>query len=110
MRRTKHIPLPTLDIAEISAVGFHFNLRQKGTQAFATSIYEIDLLIDYKEAEQNEDQETIDLIYTKLPAAYRKYIDVFSKRKSDQLAPHRLYDHKIILENDIPLGYSPLYN
>ena len=99
-----------IDIAELSAVGYHFNLRQKGNQAFAISIYEIDLLIDHKEAEQNEDQETMDLICMKLPAAYQEYIDVFSKSESNQLAPHRLYNHKITLEKDTPLGYSPLYN
>ena len=73
----------TLDIAEISAIGFYFNLWQKGTQAFATLIYKIDLLIDYKEAKQNKDQETIDLIYIKLPIVYQKYINVFLKRKSN---------------------------
>jgi hypothetical protein len=34
---------------------------------------------------------------------------VFSKSKSDKLPPHRLYDHKIELEGDNTLGYSPLY-
>ena len=47
------------------------------------SIYKINLLIDYKEAVLNKDQETIDLIYIKLPIVYQEYIDVFSKNKSD---------------------------
>ena len=74
------------------------------------SIYKIDLLIDHKEAVLNKDQETIDLIYIKLPAVYQEYIDVFSKNKSDQLAPYQVYDYKITLEKDMLLGYSPLYN
>ena len=59
-----------INIAKLSTVGYHFNLWQKGNQAFAISIYKINLLIDYKEAKQNKDQETIDLIYIKLPIAY----------------------------------------
>ena len=74
------------------------------------SIYKIDLLINHKEAVLNKDQETMDLIYIQLPAVYQEYIDVFSKNKSNQLAPHRVYDHKITLEKDMLLGYSPLYN
>jgi hypothetical protein len=37
-------------------------------------------------------------------------MDVFSKIGLDLLPPHRLYDHKIHLESDTPLGYSLLYN
>ena len=74
------------------------------------SIYKINLLIDYKEVVLNKDQETMDLIYIKLPVVYQEYIDVFSKNKSDQLAPYRVYNYKITLEKDMLLGYSPLYN
>jgi hypothetical protein len=52
----------------------------------------------------------MDLIYIKLPAAYQDFIDVFFKTGLDLLPPHRLYDHKIHLESDTPLGYSLLYN
>ena len=47
------------------------------------SIYKINLLINYKEAVLNKDQETIDLIYIKLLIVYQEYINVFSKNKSD---------------------------
>ena len=47
------------------------------------SIYEIDLLIDHKEAVLNEDQETMDLIRTKLPAAYQEYIDRSEEHTSE---------------------------
>ena len=39
-------------------------------KVFSTTIYEIDLLIEEKEALAIKDQEIVDLICTKLPAAY----------------------------------------
>jgi hypothetical protein len=36
-------------------------------------------------------------------------MDIFSKAASDILPPHRSYDHKIILEKENTLTYSPLY-
>jgi len=37
------------------------------------------------------------------------HIDVFSKVASDQLPPHRPYDHKIQLEADNNLGFHLLF-
>jgi hypothetical protein len=99
-----------VDIAQISATGFYFNIYLLGNEVFSTTIYKIDLLIKEKEALAIEDQETIDLICIKLLAAYQDFIDVFSKAGSDILLPHRLYDYKIHLEGDVPLGYSLLYS
>jgi len=79
-------------------------------KVFSIIIYEIDLLIEKKEALAIEDQEIIDLIYIKLLAAYRDFINVFSKVDLDLLLPHYLYNHKIHLESDVLRGYSPLYN
>ena len=79
-------------------------------KVFSTTIYEINLLIEEKEALAIEDQEIIDLIYTKLLAAYRDFTDVFSKAGLDLLPLYYLYNYKIHLESDILLGYSPLYN
>ena len=79
-------------------------------KVFSIIIYEIDLLIEEKEALAIEDQEIVDLIYTKLSAAYRDFTDVFSKAGLDLLLPHYLYNYKIHLESNVLLGYSPLYN
>jgi transposase InsO family protein len=97
--------LPTTDIAEISAVGLHYHMKDKANEFFTTSLYEMDRLIE----EREEDEETQELIRTKLPEAYKDYSDVVSKAASDTLPPHRLYDHKIILEKDATFGYTPLY-
>ena len=51
--RLHHITLKTLpmvDIAQISAVGFHFNIHLLDNKVFSTTIYKINLLIKEKEA------------------------------------------------------------
>jgi transposase InsO family protein len=106
--RQRRRDLLQIDIAEISAVGFHFNMYRKDNEVFVTSLYEIDRIISEKETLE-EDKVTAEEICQKLPAAYASYVDVFSKVASNQLPPHRLYDHKIQLEAANTLGYSPLY-
>ena len=97
-RRTTPKTLPLVNIAQISATGFHFNMHLPDNEVFSTTMYEIDLLIEEKEALATEDQETVDLIRTKLPAAYQGFTDVFSKQASDELPPFRpQVDHKIEL-------------
>ena len=45
-KRTRRQDLLQLDIAEISAVGFHFNMYRKDNEVFVTSLYEIDRMIN----------------------------------------------------------------
>lgn len=95
-----------IDIAEISAVGFHFNLRQPANEFFSTSLYEIDRILEDRE----DPDEITEEIEKNLPSEYFPFKDVFSKTASDKLPPHRLYDHRIQLESENTLGYSPLYS
>ena len=44
-----------------------------------------------------------------LPQEYHDFLDVFSKKDSDTLPPHRKYDHKIQLEEEQKPGHAPLY-
>jgi hypothetical protein len=44
-----------------------------------------------------------------MPKEYYDLINVFLKSASDKLPPYRSYNHKIQLEGDLPIGYSPLY-
>ena len=45
-----------------------------------------------------------------LPKEYHDLVEVFSKKKSDELPPHRPgVDHDIILEAEAQPGYCPLY-
>jgi hypothetical protein len=92
----------------IGAAGFSRLCRHKGSTVFTTSLYEIDKLIEEKTCLQEETPEQ--LVERQLPTQYADYKDVFSKAASDQLPPHRSYDHKIQLEGENNLGFSPLYN
>jgi predicted aspartyl protease len=103
----------TIDIAAISAIGIHYNLRVPSNEAFTTSIYEIDrILQDRQEALDTPEQEEdyLEALRKVLPPEHWEYQDVFSKSESDKLPPHRPYDHKIELEGENTLGYSPLYH
>jgi hypothetical protein len=100
--------LSRVDIAEISAVGFHYNLRQPENEFFVTSLYEID-----RELESRGEEDTLEHweeVRKKLPKEYLPFSDVFSQAASDKLPPSRPYDHRIHLESDHTLGYSPLWS
>ena len=107
-RRRGEIKPATIDIAMIGSAGFHRNLKNKSNTLFVTNIYQIDRIIDEKL--QAEYDESDDQVEQELPAAFAEFTDVFSKKASDELPPHRPFDHKIQLESDNTLGYSPLYN
>ena len=55
-----------VNIAQISAISFYFNIYLLDNKVFSTTIYKINLLIEEKEALAIEDQEIVDLIYIKL--------------------------------------------
>ena len=101
----------TVDIAGISAEGTHFNMRRADNEAFTTSLYEIDRILEDREVEETDTEEADweEAVKKVLPEEYWSYIKVFSKKASDTLPPHRPYDHKVELEADNNLGYSPLY-
>lgn len=85
-------------------------MKRPGTEFFQTSIYELDRLIDESiDDDEREDEETERALDRLLLIKYRKFRDVFSKVRSDQLPPHRSYDHKIQLEEPLPNHFSPLY-
>lgn len=107
-RLTTREMLPIIDIAHISATGFHFNLYRPENEVFQTSLYEIDRILERREQLLEEDEEE-QLIKRLLPKEYVAYLDVFSKAASDILPPHRKYDHRIQLEAENTIGYHPLY-
>jgi hypothetical protein len=94
-----------LDIAIISAEGFYFNFYKNNNELFGTSLYEINRLIDERQNLLIITEEEL----AHVPEAYRDFINIFSKAASDQLPPYRSYNHKIILESNNILKYSPLY-
>jgi hypothetical protein len=94
-----HIPLlsrdpPTVDIAVISAIAFHFNIYRRDNEVFITSLYKIDRIITEREEELAKENNK-ELVKRLLPTVYTGYEDIFSKAASDKLPPHRIYDYKI---------------
>jgi hypothetical protein len=49
------------------------------------------------------------MLYQRVPKAYHKYIDVFSKHQSNKLPEHGIHDCKIKLTGENNIGYRPLY-
>ena len=97
-----------IDIAVISAIGFYFNIYKKDNKVFITSLYKINRIISEREETPAEETDE-ELVERLLPTIYARYKGAFSKAASDELPPHRIYDHKIQLEANNSLGYSPLY-
>jgi hypothetical protein len=105
----------TIDIAAISAIGIHYNLRVPSNEAFTTSIYEIDRILQERQEtldaqEQEQEEDYLEALRQVLPPEHWKYRDVCSESESNKLPPHRPYDHNIELEGENTLGYSPLYH
>ena len=69
-RDTTPRKLASIDITQISAIRFHFNMLLPDNKVFLTIMYKINLLLEEKEALAAKDQETVDLIHMKLPTAY----------------------------------------
>ena len=102
--------LPKIDIAAIGGVGFYRNALKKESTVFVTSLYEIDRILEEKANKRELTQEEHDAEVDKLlPKRYHDIKDVFFKAASDELPPHRDNDHKIELEAENSLSYSPLY-
>jgi hypothetical protein len=59
-----------------------------------------------EEAAETTNEE---LISRKLPSGYQDLVDIFSRKDSDELPPHRTIDHKIVLTQENTLSLSPLY-
>lgn len=90
-------------IYSIGAAPYLMLSKQKGVECFSITLKEINEEI---EKQKTPEVDSKDL----LPKEYHHLIDVFSKKKADELPEHRASDHHIVLEGDIKPGYCPLYN
>ena len=107
----KDMPIPTrapalgtkeVDVAMIGADAYRAACRLRGAQVFAVSMRDLEYQAE-KEARPETDPRSV------VPEEYHNLLDVFSKKDSDTLPPHRKYDHKIILEEQQKHGHAPLY-
>jgi hypothetical protein len=113
---------PAIDICGITAAAFRVNLRRKENVLFATSMYEIDRELETREpiaSEEGEvpagtrrpDESELQWLKRILPEEFRGHADVFSQEASNELPPHRSYDHTVKIEDPRgpeSIGYSPL--
>ena len=107
----KELPISTLaptfgkdieDVAIIGADAYRLACQLKGAQVFAISMRDLEFQAE-KEARPETNPKTV------VPEEYHDLLDVFSKKDSDTLPPHRKYDHKIILEEEQKHDHAPLY-
>ena len=104
-----------IDIACIGATPFQHHIHNRDTKVFLTSLHEIDQVIEKKQNNEQEQENAAEWeqIQQKLPAQYQRYVDVFSKRASDEMPSHQPNDYQIGLEeghtSEQIIGYSPLY-
>jgi hypothetical protein len=89
---------------------------------FCTSLFEIDRELAAREPPECEvdgttagtrrpDETELQWLQRILPHEYTDYADVFLQEASNELPPHRPYNHKIEIEDPkglASLGYSPL--
>ena len=59
--------------------------------------------------EEAAEATNAELISQKLPSDYLDLVDVFSCKDSDELPPHRMIDHKIVLTQENTLSLSLLF-
>jgi hypothetical protein len=78
---------PTVDIAIISAIVFHFNIYRRDNEVFITSLYEINQIINKREEELAKETNK-ELVKRLLPTIYTGYKDVFLKAALDKLPPY----------------------
>ena len=98
---SKAHPWNQLDLRLASALSFKRITRQKGHILGA-------ILLDNIEKALNPKPKS-DLA-TKLPEHYKDYLDVFDRKESDKLPPHRPFDCKIPLQEGKEPPYGPLYS
>ena len=75
---------PIVDIAVISAIGFHFNIYWKDNKVFITSLYKINWIINKKE-EGLVEETNKELVKRLLPIYLLNYRDAFLKAALDIL-------------------------
>ena len=78
---------PTVDIAVISAIAFHFNIYRRDNEVFITSLYKINQIITKREKELVKETNK-ELVKRLFPTIYTGYKDAFLKVVLDKLPPY----------------------
>jgi hypothetical protein len=94
--------LLVMNIAMIEASAFNMMSKRKDVSLFFVTLKDVE-----KHLEKHSKPDTV--IRNVLSAEYHEFLNVFDKKAFNTLAPHRPYDHKIVLKKDAIPGYTPLY-
>ncbi len=91
-----------IDTAMIGANAYCAAYRLKRNSSVCR-IYKRYTISSWKEARAETNSKSV------VPQEYHDFLDVFSKKDSNTLPPHRKYDHKIHLEKEQKPGHAILY-
>ena len=76
-----------VNIAEISAIAFYFNIYRKDNKVFITNLYKINRIINKREEKLTKETNK-ELIKCLLFTIYARYKSIFLKAALDKLPPH----------------------
>jgi transposase InsO family protein len=93
----------TYDFQKVSLRAMTMYTKRPNTQLFSTTLEDIEDALNLEQNAEKTFQDNLD-------PYYHQWRKLFSKRKADQLPPHRIYDHKIPLEPGKTPPFGPLYN
>jgi len=107
----------SMNIAMIEAVAYRSLVKRSNVTTFAIIITKIDRLLktarnklEDVNLQELSHEEILKEVKAKLSSKYHDYLNVFDRAMTDQLFPHRLYDHKIELIDEKTSSRSRLYH
>ncbi len=110
-------PSDSMNIAMIEAAAYRSLAKRSDVTTFAIIVTEIDRLLKTArnkpediDLQELSHEEALKEVKAKLPSEYHDYLDVFDRAMTDQLPPHRPYDHKIELTGEETSPRSRLYH
>jgi len=97
----------SMNIAMIEAAAYRSLVKRSNVTTFAIIVTKIDRLLktarnklEDVDLQKLSHEEILKEVKAKLSSKYHDYLDVFDRAMTDQLFPHRLYDHKIELTGE----------
>ncbi len=107
----------SMNIAMIEAAAYRSLVKRSNVTTFAIIVTKIDRLLKTAknklkdvDLQKLSHEEILKEVKAKLSSKYHDYLDVFDRAMTDQLPPHRFYDHKIKLTGERTSFRSRLYH
>jgi hypothetical protein len=93
---------PKLDICTVAASPFMRWIKKEKLKVYAVTLYEVNKALGIKDLQEKPFKEVIQ-------KENHEFLLLFSKVITETLPPHRLYDHKIILQERFTPPFGPIY-